>query len=198
MKRHDDKEITAQNLGEMLLRNNTSMTRGEFFHWLSPILSSKGSGIRCGDVAIPEGLGEKHYPVVMTDAAAVPEHGLTIDEMFGAALHVLEGPLIGAIIAENKVAWNDVDLDTVPNNGSGALFSVVINKKCKFTAIYESGPDYIRIASITGKTDDSIINPRYFIIEVDEYGAISCPSMVADDPSLQDKLAEMEADKSEN
>ena len=70
MKRHDDKEITAQNLGEMLLRNNTSMTRGEFFHWLSPILSSKGSGIRCGDVAIPEGLGEKHYPVVMTDAAA--------------------------------------------------------------------------------------------------------------------------------
>lgn len=112
--------------------------------------------------------------------------------------HVLEDPLIGAIIAENKVAWNDVDLDTVPNNGSGALFSVVINKKCKFTAIYESGPDYIRIASITGKTDDSIINPRYFIIEVDEYGAISCPSMVADDPSLQDKLAEMEADKSEN
>ena len=91
-----------------------------------------------------------------------------------------------------------MDLDTVPNNGSGALFSVVINKKCKFTAIYESGPDYIRIASITGKTDDSIINPRYFIIEVDEYGAISCPSMVADDPSLQDKLAEMEADKSEN
>ena len=106
---------------------------------------------------------------------------MCIRDRFGAALHVLEDPLIGAIIAENKVAWNDVDLDTVPNNGSGALFSVVINKKCKFTAIYESGPDYIRIASITGKTDDSIINPRYFIIEVDEYGAISCPSMVADE-----------------
>ena len=197
MKRHDDKEITAQNLGEMLLRNNTSMTRGEFFHWLSPILSSKDSGIRCGDVAIPEGLGEKHYPVVMTDAAAVPGHGLTIDEMFGAALHVLEDPLIGAIIAENKVAWNDEDWDTVPNNENGVLFSVVINQKRKFTAIYESGPDYIRIASINGKADDSIINPRYFIIEVDEYGTISCPSMAGGVLSLQDISGELKDGKAE-
>lgn len=198
MKKHNDKEITAQNLSEMLLRNNASMTRGEFFHWLSPILSSKDSGIRCGDVAIPEGLGEKHYPVVMTDAAAAPEHGMTIDEMFGAALHVLEDPLIGAIIAENKVAWNDVDWDTVPNNENGALFSVVINQKRKFTAIYESGPDYIRIASINGKADDSIINPRYFIIEVDEYGTISCPSMADNGQTIQNTLAEMEAGKAEN
>lgn len=198
MKKHNDKEITAQNLGEMLLRNNTSMTRGEFFHWLSPILSSKDSGIRCGDVAIYEGLGEKHYPVIMTDTAVIPEHSLTSDEMFGVALRTLEDPLIGSIIAENKVAWNDVDLDTVPNNEKGALFSVVINKKHKFTAIYESGPDYIHIVSITGKTDNSVINPMYFIIEVDEYGAISCPSMAADGLSLQNTLAEMEAGKSKN
>ena len=85
----------------------------------------------------------------------------------------------------------------MPNNENGVLFSVVINQKRKFTAIYESGPDYIRIASINGKADDSIINPRYFIIEVDEYGTISCPSMAGGVLSLQDISVEMKDGKAE-
>ena len=90
-----------------------------------------------------------------------------------------------------------IHIYTVPNNENGVLFSVVINQKRKFTAIYESGPDYIRIASINGKADDSIINPRYFIIEVDEYGTISCPSMAGGVLSLQDISVEMKDGKAE-
>ena len=177
MVKSNDNEITTQNLGKMLLCNNTRMTRGEFFRWLTAVISNKDVGIRCGDVTVPDGLGEKHYPVIMSDLAALPDGDLTCDELFSAALRMLEYPVIGTVVAENKVSWNDVDEDTIANNEHNVLFSAVIDKQNKFTVIYESGPDYIRIASVTGRIDDSIIKPIYFVIEISEYGTITCPSM---------------------
>lgn len=197
MEANNTSRIPAQDLGKTLLYNNSRMTRGEFFQWLTCLISHAAPGFHCGDVAIPEGLGMKHYSVIMSDSAIVPNGDLTSDEMFDAALRLLEYPVVGIAVAENKVSWNDDDHEVVADNENDVLLSVVLNRKDGFTVVYESGPDYIRIVSVTCQADDFIVNSKYFVIEISEHATITCPSLKKKGPSIQEALAELETGGSE-
>lgn len=188
-----NEKITVQTLGKILLYNEFRMSRGVFVNWMTDASEDKDCEFCMSDVIIPCSIEEKHYPVLMSKSAPNSRHaGITVDDntRLSAALRMLEIPIVGLRVAENKVIWDDELREAVPDNELGVLNTVVINKRDGFAVVFESGQYYIRIVTVSCRIRDFFIKPEDFVIEIDEYGAITS-SAPEDDISLKDAMQQL-------
>lgn len=188
-----NEKITAQNLGKTLLYNEFRMPHGVFVRWLTDASRDEDREFHMSNVTIQRSLGEESYPVLMSESDPNSRYtGVTVDDetCLEAALRMLEIPIVGMQVAENKVIWDDELREAVPDNELGVMNTVVLNKRDGFAVVFESGRRYIRVVSVTCRVRDFFVKPEDFVFEISEYGAITS-SAPKEDISLKDAMQQL-------
>lgn len=187
--------MITQSLGKTILYNEHRMSKADFLAWLRDAADDENPAFLLSSVAVPEGLREKHYRVIMSKQIAAEFETATAhgdESPFAVAMGILENPLFGTQIAKTKVRWDDDLRETVPGNDLGMLNTVVLNKRDDYAVVFECADSYIRIVTVSSPAKDFFLKPTDYVIEINQYGAITTSATSHEGPTLEEALRQME------
>lgn len=172
------KGYTNQNLAKTLPLNESRLSKGEFFKWLRRSAELDPKNFLLGCVEIERDYGPEVYPVIVGEHARKRTHQRTwssTEQVLEKAINLLRIPMIGQVVVENPVVWNDELGAAVPFEEGGSNGVVVLDERDNLAIVFDCGFSYIRVATIYGYAPKFRLRHGNLVIQISASGAIRPP-----------------------
>ncbi|MBM6722761.1 hypothetical protein [Pseudoflavonifractor phocaeensis] len=167
-----------QDLTRFLLINEARMTKEAFHDLLCKSMAYDKRNFSVGKAVeiVTNGEEKVAYPVILGEHAKKrirQRTSLSEDKVFEIAQAYLRDPMIGPMVAGNKVRWDKEANKTIPVNGRWVATVVKLYGE-DLVLVFETGEFYIRLKTIMKRPADFHTPKDNFQITVTRGGQILC------------------------
>lgn len=165
-----------QDLTRFLLINEGRMVKDDFYALLRKTMAYDERNFSVGKAIeiVTDEVGKVSYPIILGEHAKKrirQRTSLSEDQVFELIRACLKDPMIGPMVAENKVRWDKETNSAVPVNGRWVATVVKLYAE-NLVLVFEAGDYYIRLKTIKKRPVDFLVPKDNFSITVTRGGQI--------------------------